>query len=106
MNSADFFVSLVAGLAVSLAVASAARSLLGAHWPRQSSPFGFDRGWIALALAVFAGPGILVDRLIDSAREGSLVAQDLGLGIGIALAWATLYGFVLLGCVTAVYGGQ
>jgi hypothetical protein len=100
MNGEDIFIALIAGLSVPLAISGAARSLLGNDWPVQRSRFAVSNGFTAIALAVLAGPGILIDRLVEDFRNGNLDTAEAGLAAGAAFAWAMLYGFVLLGLIT------
>jgi hypothetical protein len=93
VNGGDIFVSLVAGLAIPLAILDGLRALAWTSGP----PHPDDRGPIVWLLAVVAGPGLFVERMLACWREGNLDGADAANAFVIAIGWATLYGYVVLG---------
>jgi hypothetical protein len=96
MTGSDLFVSLVAGLAVPLAILDATRTVLADRLPVQAEGLQFERRLLPWLLAVFAGPALLFDKVAEGWREGSLGKADIASGAVITLGWAMIYGFVLL----------
>jgi hypothetical protein len=99
MTSSDLFVSLVAGLAVPLAILDAARTVLADRLPVQAEGLQFERRLMPWLLAIFAGPALLFDKVAEGWREGTLSRADIVSGAVITLGWAMIYGFVLLQAV-------
>lgn len=95
-NAGDLFVSLVVGLALPLAILDGLRALVGARMPAQHDGFQIETRLSPWLLAVIAGPGLLIERLIEGWKAQSLGAGDLSSGAFIALGWATIYGYVVL----------
>ena len=93
VNGGDLFVSFVAGLAIPLAILDGLRALARTSGPRHPD----DRGPIVWLLAVVAGPGLFVERMLACWREGRLDVADAVNAFVIAIGWATLHGFVFLG---------
>jgi len=95
-NAGDFFVSLVVGLALPLILLDGLRALVGARMPVQHDGFQIETRLSPWLLAVIAGPGLLIERLIEGWKAQSLGASDLAAGAFIALGWATIHGYVVL----------
>jgi len=95
-NAGDLFVSLVVGLASPLAILDGLRAMVGARMPVQNGGFQIERRLSPWLLAAIAGPGLLIERLIEGWKEHSLNASDLSAGAFIALGWATIYGYLVL----------
>jgi Cu/Ag efflux pump CusA len=93
VSGGDIFVSLVVGLAMPLALLDGLRALTSTEGPRHAD----DRGAIVWLLAVVAGPGLFMERMLAGWREGGLDLADAINAAVIAIGWATLYGFVVLG---------
>lgn len=96
MTSSDLFVCLVVGMAVPLAILDAARTILAGGLPVQDEGFQFERRLAPWLLALFAGPALLFDRIVEGWREGTLSKADIASGVFITVGWAGIYGFVLL----------
>ena len=92
VNGGDLFVSLVAGLAVPLALLDGLRAVVGGPVLRERSQPAVN--WL---LALVAGPGLFIETMLDKWRQGNLDRADAVNAMVIALGWATLYGYVLLG---------
>jgi hypothetical protein len=99
MTGSDLFVSLVAGLAVPLAILDAARTVLADRLPVQTEGLQFERRLMPWLLAVLAGPALLFDKVAEGWREGALSGADIVSGAAITLGWAMIYGFILLQAV-------
>jgi hypothetical protein len=95
-NAGDLFVSLVVGLALPLAILDGFRAVVGSGMPVQHDGFQIETRLSPWLLAVIAGPGLLVEKLLRGWRAQSLAAGDLPAGAFIALSWATIYGYVVL----------
>ena len=95
-NAGDLFVSLVVGLALPLAILDGLRALVGSSMPVQRDGFQIETRLSPWLLALIAGPGLLIERLIEAWRGQSLRAGDLPAGAFIVLGWATIYGYVVL----------
>ena len=95
-NAGDLFVSLVVGLALPLAILDGLRALVGAGMPTQEDGLQIETRLSPWLLAVNAGPGLLVERLIEGWKEQSLGANDLAVGAFIALGWAMIHGYIVL----------
>lgn len=95
-NAGDLFVSLVVGLALPLAMLDGLKALIGSRLPAQHDGFQVETRLSPWLLAVIAGPGLLVEKLIAGWKEQSLGAGDLSAGVFIALGWATIHGYVVL----------
>jgi hypothetical protein len=95
-NAGDLFVSLVVGLALPLAILDGLRVFAGAGMPVQHDGFQIETRLSPWLLAVIAGPGLLIEKLLAGWKEQSLDAGDLPAGAFIALGWATIYGYVVL----------
>jgi hypothetical protein len=95
-NAGDLFVSLVVGLALPLAILDGFRTFVGSRMPVQHDGFQIETRLSPWLLAVIAGPGLLVEKLIHGWKEQSLNASDLGAGAFIAVGWATIYGYAVL----------
>lgn len=95
VNGSDLFVSLVVGLAMPLALLDGLRAL-------SVSPRAGDlhesrsAAWL---MALVAGPGLFVERMLAGWRQGGLGRDDAVNAVIIALGWATLYGYVVLGLI-------
>lgn len=96
MTGSDLFVSLVAGLAVPLAILDAVRTVLADRLPVQAGGLQLERRLMPWLLAVFAGPALLFDKVAEGWREGTFSRADIASGVFITLGWAMIYGFVLL----------
>lgn len=95
-NAGDLFVSLVVGLALPLAILDGLRALVGVGMPAQHDGFQVETRLSPWLLAVIAGPGLLVEKLIEGWKEQSLGAGDLPACAFIAVGWATIYGYVVV----------
>lgn len=95
-NADDLFVSLVVGLALPLAILDGLRAVVGASTPAQHDGFQIETRLSPWLFAMIAGPGLLIEKLIEGCKEHSLGASDLSAGAFIALGWATIYGYVVL----------
>ncbi|MDB5556322.1 MAG: hypothetical protein JWL86_6306 [Rhizobium sp.] len=95
-NAGDLFVSVVVGLALPLAILDGLRMLAGSRMPVQHDGFQIETRLSPWLLAVIAGPGLLVEKLIEGWKEQSLDAGDLPAGAFIAVGWATIYGYAVL----------
>ena len=104
MTFSDVFVCLIAGLAVPLAILDAARTILDGHMPLQIDGLQFERRALPWILALLAGPGLLVDRVAESWREGTMSGGDLAQGVAITLGWAGIYGYVILSVAKRLAG--
>jgi hypothetical protein len=100
MGVGDFIAALIVGLAVPLAIVDGTRYLAGGYLPAQRPGLQLEMRLIPWLLALFAGPGLLIDRLAEAWREDTISNNDLAIGVFIVLGWAWIYGFVLLQCVT------
>jgi hypothetical protein len=96
MAGGEFFVCLVAGLAVPLAILDAARTILDGRLPVQVDGLQFEGRLLPWLLAVLAGPALLFDRVAEGWREGRMSVNDIAFGAFITLGWAAIYGFILL----------
>ena len=94
--TSELFVSLVAGLAVPLAILDAARIILEDRLPVQDNGLQFERRLTPWLLALIAGPALLFDRVAEGWREKSMSAADIVCGVFITAGWAAIYGFVFL----------
>jgi len=95
ISSGDVFICIVVGLAVSLAILDAARTMLDG-WPEQGVGFQVERRLTPWLLAFFAGPALLFDRTAEGWREGTFDRGDIMSGVLITTGWAAIYGFLLL----------
>jgi len=95
-NAGDLFVSLVVGLALPLILLDGLRALVGSRMPIQNDGFQVETRLLPWLLAVIAGPGLLIEKLIEGWKAHSLGAGDLPVGAFIAFSWATIYGYVVL----------
>lgn len=95
-NAGDLFVSLVVGLALPLAILDGLRAFVGSRMPVQHDGFQIETRLSPWLLAVIAGPGLLVEKLIEGWKEQSLSARDLPAGAFIAVGWAATYGYAVL----------
>lgn len=93
VNCGDLFVCLVAGLAVPLALVDGLRAVVDGPILRR----GRRRAAVNWFLALVAGPGFFIETMLDQWRQGDLDRTDAINATVIALGWATLYGYVLLG---------
>ena len=96
MTSSDFFVCLVAGLAMPLAILDAFRACVDDELPVQGDGFQLEYRLTPWLLALFAGPALLFDRIATGWREQRISAADIAWGAIITLGWAMIYGFVVL----------
>lgn len=96
ITSGELFVCLVAGLAIPLAILDAARIMFGDGLPVQADGFQLERRLSPWLLALFAGPALLFDRIVEGWRENHLSTADIASGIFITVGWAAIYGFVVL----------
>lgn len=94
INGGDVIVSIVAGLALPLAMLDGYRALAGSTL--QWSVATAQHCIVALLLAILLGPGLFVERMLASWRSGALSAADSVNALVIALGWAGLYGYVIL----------
>jgi hypothetical protein len=92
VNGSDLFVSLVVGLAMPLALLDGLRALAGSPQALDVA----DNRSAAWLLAVVAGPGLFVERMLAGWRAGELGREDVMNASIIALGWAVLYGYVVL----------
>ena len=97
VNAGDLFICMVAGLAMPLAMLDGYRALVGSALRGQVAGWHLERRPLAWLLAVLLGPGLFVERMLASWREGELSPADRINALVIALGWAALYGFVVLG---------
>ena len=103
INAGDLFVCLVAGLALPLGLLDCVRVVAAS--PLLAEEAGIrSRRWPMLWLAALVlGPGLFMERMLASWREGELSAADGVNALVIALGWAAIYGFVVLECVRRVF---
>ena len=104
VNAGDIFVSIVAGLAIPLAVLDGFRAFAGtltSHRQGHVHVEGRGRQWL---FALFTGPGLFAERMLAARRAGALSAVDSVNAFVITIGWAALYGFVVLRLVSAVPG--
>ena len=106
VNAGDLFISLVAGLALPLALLDGLRLFVGEALPEQRDGFQIERRLAPWLLAVIAGPGLLIERLAAGWREEMLSRGDLTAGCFIALGWAMIYGFIVLRALEAMIGAS
>ena len=101
-NSGDLFVSLVIGLAMPLAILDGLRAVIGPGMPVQHDGFQIETRLAPWLLALLAGPGLLLERLVEAWHRQALTAGDLSFGVFIVLGWAGIYGYVVLGAVASL----
>lgn len=101
VNAGDLFVCVVAGLAMPLAMLDGFKALAGSALPSQAAGFQFERRPLAWLLALVLGPGLFADRMLSAWREGELSLADCINAFVITIAWAAIYGFVVLSLVKA-----
>ena len=102
MTLEDVLVALVTGLAVPLALANLAGTVLGDKWPQHQMKPG-QMNWLAVALSIAAGPGLLADRLVACHQCATLQNDELALGVVAVLGWAIVYGTVVLGLIGLLF---
>jgi hypothetical protein len=102
VNIGDLFVCMIVGLAMPLAMLDGFRALAGSALPEQSAGFQLERRSRVWLMALLLGPGLFVDRMVATWREGQLSPIDGINAVVIALGWAAIYGFVVLSFVKAV----
>jgi hypothetical protein len=102
VSASDLFVSVVAGLAMPLAMLDGFKALAGSGLPGQRAGFQFERRPFVWLLAVLLGPGLFVDRMLAAWRAGDLPSADRVNAVVIAIGWAAVYGFVVLSLVKAL----
>jgi undecaprenyl pyrophosphate phosphatase UppP len=100
VNAGDLFVCLIVGLAMPLALLDGLRSISGTAVQIQSLGTRFERRSIVWLSALLIGPGLFVERMLSSWREGELSIADTINAFVITLGWATIYGLIVLGLVT------
>lgn len=103
-NAGEFFVSLVVGLAMPLAILDGFRALAGTGMPVQHDGFQVETRFSPWLLAVIAGPGLLVERLVERWKSETLERGDIGAGAFVALGWAAIYGYCVLRGVELAIG--
>ncbi|MBL0375073.1 hypothetical protein JJB09_23960 [Rhizobium sp. KVB221] len=96
MTFSDFFVCLVAGLAIPMALLDAARTILGDGMPLQAEGFQLESRPLPWILGLFAGPALLFDRVVGGWRADTMTRNDVAQGAVIVIGWAGIYGFVFL----------
>ncbi|MGV3553038.1 DUF6949 family protein [Rhizobium sp.] len=99
INAGDLFICVVTGLAMPLAMLDGYRALAGAALQEQVVGWHGRRGPVVLLLAILLGPGLFVEKMLTAWRRGELSPADRVNALVIALGWAALYGFVVLGFV-------
>lgn len=104
VNAGDIFVSIVAGLAIPLAILDGFRAFAGTATPHRQGDVhveGRGRQWL---FTLLAGPGLFAERMLAARRAGTLSTADGINALVITLGWAALYGFVVLRLARAVPG--
>lgn len=97
VNASDVFVCIVVGLAVPLAMLDGVKALAGAALADQSAGFQLESRPLVWLLAIPLGPGLFVERMLIAWRQGELSPTERINALVIALGWAAIYGFVVLG---------
>jgi hypothetical protein len=102
INGSDLFICVVAGLAMPLALLDGYRALAGSTLQRALGG-AQEPGWPMLwAVTLLLGPGLFIERMLSSWREGALSFVDGVNAMVIALGWAGLHGFVVLSLARAL----
>ena len=102
VNAGDLFICVVAGLAMPLAMLDGYRALAGSALQEQLAGSNLERPPLAWLLALLLGPGLFIERMLAAWGAGELSPADGINAIVIALGWAALYGFVVLGLARTV----
>lgn len=102
VNGGDLFICVLAGLVIPLAIVDGLKAMGVETTPRQVPGWQVERRPFVWLFGIVAGPGLFLERMLRAWREGVLSAGDGVNAFVIALGWAALYGFVVLGVVKAV----
>jgi hypothetical protein len=96
MTFDEIAVCLIIGFAVPLAILDLVRALSEGRLPVQEDGLQFERRLSPWLITLFAGPGLMVDRLVDLWRARAISRFDVASAVAITVGWAGIYGYVFL----------